>query len=136
MKTNYSIIMVDDDPDDHFFFQEALKKINTSCTLTSVYSGADLLNLLQKKENYSQSELEKPDLVIMDLNMPGLNGLATLEKLKSHVDLKNLPVHILSTSKDKKQIGDALELGAKGFHTKPNDQMELQKVIAEILIML
>jgi CheY-like chemotaxis protein len=136
MKENYSIVIADDDPDDHFLFLEAIKKINISSSLTSVYDGAELLNLLLKKDKYANNVLPNPDIIILDLNMPILDGFDTLEKVKANINLSGIPVYVMSNSNDAKQTERIMELGAKGFYTKPNKNGELQQIIAEILITL
>ncbi|PBQ32684.1 histidine kinase [Sphingobacteriaceae bacterium] len=134
MKENYSLILVDDDPDDHFFFQQALKKINAKCELTSVYSGIELLNLLLKKEDYSANLLPSPDLIILDLNMPSFTGFDTLERMKSNSLLSDIPVFVMSTSDNPKDSRKAIDMGALGYYGKPGTAGKLPQIIAEILI--
>lgn len=136
MKDNYSMIMVDDDPDDHFLFKEALGKINIRCQMTSVYNGLELIELLLKKESPDYSKPAYPDFIILDINMPVLNGFDTLEKIKSYKELNKIPVYIMSTSQNEEQVKQSTELGASGYYSKPNKLLKLQEIIAEILINL
>ena len=136
MKENYSIFLVDDDHDDHVFFHAALKKIQISCSLTSIYDGTELFNILLKKENHSNSTLETPDVIVLDINMPKLNGFEILQKVKSDAKLKSIPVYVLTTSQSLEETKMALDFGAKGFYTKPQDPEKLRQIIAEILITL
>jgi CheY-like chemotaxis protein len=137
MKENYSIFLVDDDPDDHFLVKEVLKKINVACNLTSFYNGPDLLDLLLKKEKYNNNTSSgNPDLIILDLNMPLLNGFDTMEKIKSHVTLNSIPIYIMSTSQDPNDSKKALDMGASGFYGKPNSSGKLHQIIVEMLIAL
>jgi CheY-like chemotaxis protein len=136
MKENYSIFLVDEDPDDHLLFQKAIKKINVTCNLTSVYTGGELFDLLLKKENHSNNAVENPDLIILDLSIPLLNGFDTMDKIKSHVKLSSIPVYIMSASQDVKDSKRALDMGAQGFYAKPNSDGKLHQIIAEMLIAL
>ena len=136
MKENYSLFLVDDDPDDHLFFQQALKKINISCTLTSVYSGVELLDALTKRDNYNSETTPNPNFIVLDLNMPLLSGFQVLEKLKSNINLSSIPVFVMSTSQNKDDAKRVLDMGAISFYTKPNSGLKLQQIIAEMLISL
>lgn len=136
MKENYSLFLVDDDPDDHDFFQQALKKINTSCHVTSFYSGTELLETLMNRHNYSSEQVMNPDFIVLDLNMPLLSGFDILEKLKSNSNLSSTPVFMMSTSDQRHDVKKALDMGAMGFYAKPNVASKLQQIIVEMLISL
>ncbi|PBQ32683.1 response regulator [Sphingobacteriaceae bacterium] len=134
MKTNYSIVMVDDDRDDQFFFKEALKGVYFSCSLTALYNGSQLIDyLFNTQKNLHKSP---PDVIILDLNMPILNGLETLEKLRANAFFKGIPAYVLTTSRSIKESVKALDFGARGFYVKPTSYSKLEQIISEILITL
>jgi len=134
MKENYSIVLADDDPDDHCFFQQALNTINSDCVLTSVYYGSELLDYLHKKGEQDDSKTRDPHVIILDLNMPVLNGFETLKKIKLNEHINKIPVYILSTTKPFNQEKEVIELGAEGYYEKPCSTKKLEQIIAEILI--
>jgi CheY-like chemotaxis protein len=96
----------------------------------------ELLNFLLKKEQYINNELPNPDIIILDLNMPVLDGFDTLQKVKSNTNLSNIPVYVISSTTDSAEIERAMELGARAFYTKPDKSSKLQQIIAEIIITL
>jgi len=136
VKENYSIFLVDDDPDDHFLFKEAMKKINVFSHITSLYDGSALLDLLLKKGDSVSNTSANPDLIILDLNMPIMDGFDTLLKIKSHAALSSIPVYILSTSQNSGDSKKAQDMGAKGFYDKPNSDGKMRQIIVEMLIAL
>jgi len=136
MKENYSIVLADDDADDHFLFTQALNNININCIATSVYDGSELLDYLLKKDKYGDSKAVNPDVIILDLNMPVLNGFETLKKIKSHKNIHEIPVYIMSTTKPYNQEKELIELGARHYYEKPYSAKKLEQIIAEILVSL
>jgi CheY-like chemotaxis protein len=120
------IVVADDDEDDHYLVRQAIGEI-TEADVTSVYDGRELLTLLT-----SDTHDHHPDFILLDLNMPLLDGFGVLGKIKNNEALKNSPIYILSTSRrdeDKKRSG---ELGAHGFYTKPILFHQLKEIIEEI----
>lgn len=136
MKENYSILLVDDDPDDHYFFRDALKKVNVPSSLTSVHTGAEAMDLLLKKGRYANDTLKNPDLIVLDLNMPLLTGFDVLHQIKSNTKISGIPVYILSTSQDAADSKRVLDMGASGFYGKPGSAVKLHQIIVEMLITL
>lgn len=124
------IIIADDDLDDHYVIKDAIEKINPSHRFTSVYNGLELLHLL--KGTGKTGEKIVPDMIIMDLNMPLLDGLGALSQIKAEEELRNIPVYILSTSRFDYDKQKALELGANDFHSKPFKFEELKEIIKDI----
>ena len=121
-----NIFLVEDDEDDQQFFQEAITDIDNTICLKLAVNGLDALNKLG-----SMSIL--PDLIFMDINMPLMNGLDCLVKLKSNAQFKNIPVVILSTSPS--FYGDrqtAIQM-ANSFFSKPSNSDVLKKNIADML---
>lgn len=124
------IIIADDDLDDHYIIRESIEKINPDHTFTSVYNGLELIQLL--KGTGKEGLKIVPDLVIMDLNMPLLDGLGALSQMKASDELRGIPVYILSTSRFDYDKQKALELGASNFYSKPYKFEELKEIIKEI----
>ena len=129
-----NILFADDDKDDRFLFEQALKGIPIDTHLTTVFDGEQLMKYLS--EHYE----ELPDLLFLDLSMPRKSGLECLSEIKKDEKLKGLPVVLFSTSfsKDSK-YEDTLknnisEIGAYDYIRKPADFEELKKVIHTTLI--
>jgi two-component system response regulator len=109
------ILIVDDSPDDFEATKRAFAKINLANTIRHVSSGEAALAYLR-----SETE-ERPGLILLDLNMPGLDGRKTLEVIKSTPHLKNIPVVILTTSSDERDVMACYDLGANTYVQKPVD---------------
>src|SRR3954453_23133297 len=117
-----TILLIDDDSEEHEFFSDALKRYNSDITCLTAFNWWKGYELAQQK---------KPDIIFMDMNLPGTNGLACLRKLKKIKDLKNVTVYMYSggavTNKD---ILIALEEGAKKWIKKPESFEEYDKMFA------
>src|SRR3954465_6614540 len=117
-RENISVIIADDDLDDQHLVKSAISELPFSTTINAVYTGYQLLDLLLKKQAYTNVEGE-PDVVFLDLNMPLLDGLHSLKEIRKHPQLQDLPIYILSTSRQEYDKERALEYGATGYITKP-----------------
>lgn len=115
------IILADDDADDRTAVQDAMEVLNAGDVMMFAENGEELLDLLQK--NFTQ--LSFPCLIVLDLNMPKLNGTQTLSRLKNHEQFKHLPVIIYSTSINPVEKEKCLLLGAHSVITKPLSYKEI-----------
>lgn len=120
---NRKFLLADDDADDANLFCEALTRIATVIQCTTVENGLELFELLY------QRNIDNPDVIFLDINMPIMNGWECLRKLKGNADYKNIPIIMYSTSSAKKDIELAYSLGAELFVTKPEDFRELSKIL-------
>jgi CheY-like chemotaxis protein len=112
--------MADDDADDRQMLQEALEEIFVSPTLHVVEDGEQLLNYLQRKGPYADPEQSpRPGLILLDLNMPCLDGMKALERIKADTELSDIPVVVLTTSQAPEDVARAYRLGSNSFITKP-----------------
>jgi CheY-like chemotaxis protein len=124
-----SILLVEDDADDRMLFTDALNEVSSEVRLKTASHCEDGIDSLIKPQD------ELPDLVVMDINMPGKNGLECLEDIRNHVRLKKLPVIILSTDTDEDVIKDAYRRGANFYISKPNSYAALKLEVRKILSM-
>ena len=131
--SNYNIVIADDDADDHFFLEEAMRSAGIRSNLISVYNGSQLLDLLFTRGNYANQSFKKPDLVLLDLNMPVLDGFTALQQIKRDSYLKNIPVYIFTTSRREADRKMCINLGADDFYSKPSEFTVLQKVVQEMM---
>lgn len=128
-----TILMADDDPDDCEFTSEALKESRLVNQIRTVGDGEELLDYLFRRGEYEQeSASPRPDLILLDLNMPRMDGRDALKAIKSHADLKRIPVVILTTSKAEEDIYRSYDLGANSFVTKPVTFTGLVQVMKDL----
>lgn len=108
------ILIVEDSEDDFEATRRAFTKANLRNPVEHAFSGEEALDYLQETR-------ERPGIILLDLNMPGLDGRKTLEIIKKHKDLKKIPVVILTTSNDERDVKACYELGANTYIQKPVD---------------
>jgi CheY-like chemotaxis protein len=132
MTENITVVIADDDADDRDFIKAALNEAGTKHKLFEVADGLELVLILENRGNNILSEKE-PDLVILDLNMPKVDGFKALQHIKSSLNLKAIPVYILSTSGDKFYIEKALNLGADGFFKKSAKFADIVAMVSEVV---
>lgn len=108
----HTILLVEDDDLDIISVQRSLKNIESEYELLTAYNGIEALNLLQH-----QAIL--PDVILLDLNMPKMNGIEFLRTLRASDSLKHIPVFIMTTSSESADRDQAEELGISGFIIKP-----------------
>jgi len=114
------ILLAEDDPDDCYLISEALSESNMSHRLFIVHNGEELMGYLHNLGKYSDTEeWPRPELILLDLNMPFKDGITALGEIKSDPQLKRIPVVALTTSESEEDISKTYDLGVSGFVTKP-----------------
>jgi chemotaxis family two-component system response regulator Rcp1 len=132
MKPAPDVLMVDDNPADVALVSEALAGSKHRSQLSTVGDGVEAMAFLNHREKYVNAI--RPDLVILDLNLPKRDGLAVLAAMKAGPDLRRIPVVIFSTSELQKDIVRSYEIGANCYVRKPgnlNDFFSAVKAIEE-----
>jgi CheY-like chemotaxis protein len=124
------ILLVEDNPGDVRLTKEAIKEGKVSNNLYVVGDGIEALEFLRKKGIFEK--VPRPDLVLLDLNLPRKNGREVLAEIKSDDALKSIPVIILSTSEAEKDIINSYELNANCYVTKPVDLDDFMNVVKSI----
>ena len=124
------ILMVEDNPGDVRLTQEALKDAKVSNTLRVVEDGAAALDYLHQRGEYAGAP--RPDLILLDLNLPKKNGRDVLEEIKRDDHLKSIPVVILTTSQAEEDVVRAYSLHANCYITKPVDFTQFAKIVRTI----
>jgi CheY-like chemotaxis protein len=128
----YHIIVADDDDDDQFIIKEAISEIHDrQIKVTSVYDGLQLLDYL-KRHGSLGAEYQRPDLILLDINMPLLNGIDTLALMRETEGLREIPVCIISTVRDNEQRERCNALGAVDFYSKPNRIGAYKAILEEL----
>jgi len=124
------LLLVEDDQEDVILLNKALKKFKLIVHMDVVQNGKQCMDYLNKLGEFVN--VNKPDLILLDLNMPRKDGRQVLKEMKSDQNLKKIPVVILTTSHDRMDIDKTYELGANCYITKPVDFEQLQKVVSEV----
>ena len=124
MKRSYTILYADDDKDDLLIISEAFEKYTDHLRVVHAYHGAQALDLLQTMNELSTL----PCLIILDINMPIMDGLEALRQIKKVKDYSDIPVVMFSTSTRLADKKAALDLGAE-YISKPNSYKDLQKLV-------
>ena len=123
------ILLADDDRDDRFFFDKALKELPIPTQLKTVEDGEKLITYL------SQHPLKLPDVLFLDLNMPRKNGSECLAEIKSNEKLKQLPVIIYSTSLHE-DVADLLYKNGAHYYVRKTELTELKKILLHVLTLM
>jgi CheY-like chemotaxis protein len=121
------ILLVEDNEPDIDLTKEALNQFQLLNNLHIVKNGVDALDYLYKKGKFKDSP--KPDLILLDLNLPKKDGLEVLSEIKTKEDLKTIPVVILTTSDTEEDIIKSYQLHASCYINKPIDLKEFLRVV-------
>jgi CheY-like chemotaxis protein len=124
------ILLVEDNPGDSRLAMEALKESKLRNNLHIVTDGVEAMDFLYKRGKHAQ--VLRPDLILLDLNLPKKDGREVLAEIKSDPDLKRIPVVILTISKAEEDILKTYNLHANCFITKPLDLNQFVTVIKSI----
>jgi CheY-like chemotaxis protein len=115
-----TILMADDDADDRLMTKEAFAESRLANDLRFVTDGAELLDYLKRRGQYSDpASSPRPGLILLDLNMPKVDGRQALEEIKADPALKRIRVIVLTTSKAEEDIYRTYNLSAASYITKP-----------------
>jgi two-component system, response regulator len=139
-----TILTAEDDPDDRILVEAAFRESGLGNELFFVQDGIKLLQYLRRQGIYaSPAKAPRPDLILLDLNMPCKDGRETLAEIKADPNLRSIPVVVLTTSSDEEDVIRSYDLGSAGFITKPGDfqgLVEIMKVLnqywSEIVVLI
>lgn len=120
-KIPITILVCDDDADDRMLTGQALEMAHVSNTVKFVEDGEQLLDYLYQRGEYGgeQGLAPRPGLILLDLNMPRMNGREALKIIKSDTELSDIPIVVLSTSQLDEDIVRSYKLGVNSFISKP-----------------
>jgi CheY-like chemotaxis protein len=124
------VLLVEDNPGDVRLTQEALKDGRVLVNLTVAADGVEAMEVLRRSGPHAQNA--RPDLILLDLNLPRKNGREVLEEIKADEELKRIPVIVMTTSKAEQDIHKAYNLNANCYVTKPVDLDEFLNVVRSI----
>jgi two-component system, chemotaxis family, response regulator Rcp1 len=124
------VLLVEDNPGDVRLTREALKEGKVSNNLAVAENGVEALAYLRREGQYVDSV--RPDLILLDLNLPRKDGREVLEEIKADASLRNIPVVVLTSSEAEQDILRAYELHANCYISKPVDLDQFVKVVKSI----
>ena len=129
-----TILVADDDQDDRQWIKEALAETRVSGNVSFVEDGEELMDFLHHRGKYMTTHsLEYPGMVILDLNMPKMDGREALKAIKSDPRLRHIPIVILTTSKSEQDIFNVYNLGANSAILKPVTYASLVQIMSNLV---
>ena len=130
-----TILLVEDNPDDVDLTLRALKKNNILNEIVIARDGAEALDYLFGRGAYSSRDLsEFPEVILLDLKLPKVDGLEVLQKIRSNEKTKLLPVVILTSSKEEKDLINGYSLGCNSYIRKPVDFNKFIEAIKQLQV--
>ncbi len=129
----FILMLADDDPDDREFIQDAFRESGFTGAFQVVENGEELIaHLRSGKRSGDPGKRPQPNLILLDLNMPKLDGYEALDFIKGDPSLKQIPIIVLSTSESQEDIAKTYHLGVNSFITKPSGFDDLVKMASAI----
>ena len=126
----FEVLLVEDNPGDVRLTQEALKDEAAINNITVVEDGEQALAFLRREGEHADAR--RPDLILLDLNLPKMDGREVLAEIKSDPDLKRVPVVVLTTSQAERDILESYNLHANSYITKPVDHEQFSTVLKTV----
>jgi len=128
MKQAFHIMLVDDNESDQVIVERALEDSDITCNLSIFSNGQEAIHFLTSEK----AKQHMPNLILMDINMPILNGKQTLQAIREHQALKHLPVVMLTTSNRDKDVIDSYRLGVNAYLIKPMSNTAFTNTIQQL----
>ena len=130
-KSQVTILLAEDDDDDYLLVQKALKQSDLDNQLKRVENGEVLMQYLQKS-TLNEPAYPRPDMILLDLNMPRKDGREALREIKQNDDLHDIPVIVFTTSKAAEDIAYSYETGVNSYISKPVEFKELIGIMKQL----
>ena len=124
------VLVVEDNPNDVAIIKRAMRKSDVKCELYFARDGAEALDFLYQQGDFEDAP--RPDLILLDLNLPKIKGLEVLEKVKADEHLRRLPVIVLTISEREEDMVKAYDSGAASYMTKPVDSKDFERLIQTV----
>ena len=124
------VLLIEDNPGDARLTTEALKEAKVHNKLSHIEDGVEALAFLRRQGKYA--DVQRPDLILLDLNLPRMDGREVLLEIKSDAKLKTIPVVVLTTSRAEHDVLRSYELQANCYITKPVDLEQFITVVKSI----
>lgn len=127
VKSKRYFIYAEDDIDDAQIMYETINKISPDLDVVIMKNGIEVFDFLSSL----RPEEILPCFILLDINMPGMDGFTTLQQLKSIVQFKNIPVIMYSTSSHQADVKRSMQLGASNFYTKPFSVESIERMVEQ-----
>ena len=124
------VLLVEDDEADVMIAREALRAGSLTTRLSVVRDGVEAMAYLRREDGYSDAQ--RPDLILLDLNLPRMSGHEVLAEVKADTDLRRIPIVVLSTSSAAADVLKSYDLHANVYVSKPADFAEFAEVVRQI----
>ena len=131
-----TLLLVEDDPGHARLIEKNLRRANISNDIIKVGDGQQALDYLFAEGEYSGSEPSSPLLVLLDLNLPVLDGYQVLQRMKAEQRTKRIPVIVLTTTDAPREVSHCYELGCSVYVTKPVDYEQFSEAIRKLGLFL
>lgn len=130
---NIEILLVEDSLEDATLVIRSLKKSNLGNSIKHLCDGAEALEFIFAQGKYAARRIEdKPKLILLDLKMPKVNGLEVLEAIKSDERTRSIPVVIMTSSREDRDLTESYKLGVNGFVVKPVSFDNFARAVADL----
>jgi two-component system response regulator len=124
------VLLVEDDPADELITREAFEHNKIGNTLHVVRDGEEALDFLYRRG--AHADAVRPDLILLDLNLPGMTGREVLERIRNTPALRTVPVLVLTTSRRQEDVHDMYAAGANTYIEKPQDFRQFVEVLRTV----
>lgn len=125
-----TILTAEDDPEYRMLVEEAFQESGQQNNLIFVQDGITLMQYLRRQGDYTEpDETPRPDLILLDLNMPHMDGRQSLAEIKADPRLRSIPVVVLTNSSAEEDVFNSYQLGSAGFITKPGSFQDLLDMV-------
>ncbi len=124
------VLMVEDDPADADLAREVLSSSKLLLELSMVGTGEECMSYLRREPPYENAR--RPDLILMDLNLPGMKGQEAIEAIKKDPQLRRIPIVVLTSSAAERDILMTYDMGANCYVTKPVDLSQFTEIVRSI----
>jgi CheY-like chemotaxis protein len=131
-ETDIRIVLVEDNPNDAELVTRVFNKHNLANHLVVLKDGAEALKFLLGDDTYSIRDVPAPNVILLDLKLPKVDGIEVLRRLKANANTKNIPVVILTSSSEQCDLEEAYALGVNSYVTKPIKFADFAKVVADV----
>ncbi|BAY61301.1 response regulator receiver protein [Calothrix brevissima NIES-22] len=129
-KLHEPLLVVEDSNEDFRMLQRLMRRMCVQNPIYRCTNGDEVLDLLyQDSGNENPQTKLRPSVILLDLNLPGIDGRDILERLKQDISLREIPIVVFTTSSNPRDIEYCYQKGANGYLVKPMDAQELQKTI-------
>lgn len=133
MNKRECILLVDDNADDRDLAQRALRECKFAGEIATARNGEEGIDFLFRRGKFSGWNKADPKLILLDIKMPGINGIEALEKIKTDPRIRALPVVMLTSSAQESDLKECYRLGANGYVVKPVDFAQYAEAIGIIV---